>query len=212
MSYCQFLGIEYDKEMNLTDSMPALFAPEQYYTDHKTALKTRTEYKLLEQSVNAEEIQTKMKMGSYLPEFGIGASASYVNVLGMDKVNAIVFGKLSVPLSGWWDATYVRQERQLKEQIARNNAEENSELLLLQMQKAYFEMNESYKQIEFGENSLAQAEENLKEYDSNFKSGIINISDLLQAQALLQESQEKLIELRSNYLQKVNIYFNVIGK
>lgn len=212
MSFCQFLDIEYTSMINFADTIPELNSPEFYFVNHQNVINERPEYKLLQQSLKAEEIQTNLKLGSYLPEFGIGASLSYLNVLDINKINTIVFGKVSVPLSGWWEESYIHQERKLQEQIAQNNLEENSKLLLLQMQKARNELNESYLQIKFSESSLTQTEENLKEYESNFKSGVINISELLQAESLLQESKEKLIEDRTNYIFKINNYLNVTGR
>ncbi len=212
MGYCQFLGIPYQKDMILSDSLSQDSSPEKYYINHNEALKNRTEYKLLQKSIKAEEIQTDIKRGEYLPEIGIGASAVYVDVMDNSKTNIIAFGKLTIPITGWWDANYSMQERQLKEQIANNNAKENSELMLVQMQKAWNELNETYKQIELSELSIKQAQENLKEYNDNYTNGIINISDLLQAQSLLQDSKDNLLEIKTNYRKKIVNYLTVTGR
>lgn len=212
MNYCQFLGTEYCKDFRLADTLTKESGPETYFVDHEQALKSRSENKLLGFSVRAEELQTKMKLGNYLPEFGVGASAVYLNALDKGKFNAMVFGKLSIPISGWWDASYSLQERQLRENIAVNNAKDNSDLMLLQMQKAKNELTECYRQIEFAFLSVQQAEANLKEYRDNFDAGVINISDLLQAQALLQQSREQMAELRSDYRIKTVKYLSVTGR
>ena len=105
-----------------------------------------------------------------------------------------------------------RSERKYKEQIALNNSQNNAELLLLQIQKAWNELNEAYKQIEVVNQTIKQSEENLRINSDNYKAGIVNVSDMLEAQAMLQQAKDQLTDARADYRVKLVTYLQVTGR
>ena len=213
MAFCQHIGIPYDSTLALIDSLTVEGSPQSYYVDNTEALKNRSEYHLLQASVRAEELQSKMKLGEYLPQIGIGVSGLYMKIdEGKDRTLGMVFGTLSIPISGWWEASHTLSERSAKEQIAENNMKDNSELLLLQMQKAWQDVSDAYKQVLLSEESKAQAEENMKVNDDSYKNGLINVSDLLEAQALLQQAKDQLTDTKASYRSKLVSYLQVTGR
>jgi len=168
---------------------------------------------LLEKSVEAEELQTKIKRGEYLPQAAIGISEMYMKFDESKKRTfGMVFGTVSVPISGWWSGSYELQERSIKEEIAENNFKNNSELLLLQIEKAWQDLNDAYKQYLLSKESKSQAEENFKVNEDSYKNGISTVSDLLEAQALLQQTQDQLTEAKANYIVKKTTYLQVTGR
>jgi outer membrane protein TolC len=60
--------------------------------------------------------------------------------------------------------------------------------------------------------SKAQAEENFKVNDDSYKNGLTTISDLLEAQALLQQAQDQLTDSKANYIVKETTYLQVTGR
>ena len=78
MAFCQFIGILYDSSLVLKEELKISDLPQSYFVDKNEALKKRVEYSLLEKSIEAEELQTKMKRGEYLPQAGIGVSGMYM--------------------------------------------------------------------------------------------------------------------------------------
>jgi len=213
MAFCQHIGIPYDSTMVLRDELFIKDIPQNYYIDNSEALKNRTEYSLLELSVEAEKLQTKMKRGEYLPQAGIGLSGMYMKFdESKERTLGLVFGTVSVPISGWWGGFHELEERRIKEEIAENNFKNNSELLLLQIEKTWQDFTDSYKQYLLSEESKAQAEENYKVNDDSYKNGLINISDLLEAQALLQQARDQLTDAKVNYIVKKTTYLQVTGR
>ena len=187
--------------------------PQSYFVDKNEALKKRVEYSLLEKSVEAEELQTKMKRGEYLPQAAVGISEMYMKFDESKKRTfGMVFGTVSVPISGWWSGSYELQERSIKEEIAENNFKNNSELLLLQIEKSWQDLNDAYKQYLLSKESKTQAEENFKVNEDSYKNGISTVSDLLEAQALLQQTQDQLTEAKANYIVKKTTYLQVTGR
>ncbi len=213
MAFCQYIGIPYDSTLTLKDELKINDLPQSYYVDKNEALKKRVEYALFEKSVEAENLQTKMKRGEYLPQAGIGVSEMYMKLdESKERTLGMVFGTVSVPISGWWGGSHELQERSIKEEIAENNFKDNSELLLLQIEKAWQDLNDAYKQYLLSKESKAQAEENFKVNEDSYRNGLSTISDLLEAQALLQQTQDQLTEAKANYLVKVTTYLKVTGR
>ena len=124
----------------------------------------------------------------------------------------MLFATVKIPLSSWWEASHILKERKCKEQIAKNNRQNNSELLLLQIQKTWNDLDEAYKQIEVANETIRQAAENLRINSDNYKGGIVNISDMLEAQAMLQQAKDQLSDARASYKVKLVSYMQVTGR
>jgi outer membrane protein TolC len=213
MAFCQYIGIPYDSTLVLADTLSVAGLPQSYYVDHAEALKNRSEYSLLQASVRAEELQSNMKLGEYLPQAGIGISGLYMKLdESKDRTLGMVFGTVSIPISGWWEASHTLQERSIKEQIAQNMMKDNSELLLLQMQKAWQDFSDAYKQVLLSEEAKEQTEENLKVNQDSYNNGMVSIADLLEAQALQQQMNDQLTDSKASYRSKQITYLQVTGR
>jgi len=213
MSLCQYIGVKYDSSLVLSDTAKSISLPANLYTNHKEALQRRVEYKLMQESVKAEKLQTKIKRGEYLPQIAVGAGALTYNY---DKStewsnNTMVFGTVTIPISDWWEASHTLKERNLIEKVAQNDADSTSEILMLQMEKTWTDLQEAYQQIQLAEEAIKLSEENLKITNDNYKAGIVSITDLLEAQAILQSSYNSLTEARCNYQITIAEYLQVTG-
>ncbi len=213
MAFCQHIGIPYDSTLTLIDSLRVDGSPQAFSVDHIGALKNRSEYCLLQASVRAEELQSNMKLGEYLPQAGIGVTGLYMKLdESKDRTLGMVFGTVSIPISGWWEASHTLQERSIKEQIAQNTMKDNSELLLLQMQKAWQDLTDAYKQVHLSEEAKSQADENLKVNQDSYDNGMSNLSDLLEAHALQQQMNDQLTDAKASYRGKQIVYLQVTGR
>jgi len=212
MSLCQHLGITYDPSLALVDSSATYSEPSLLYTDPQQALTNRAEYNLVQQNIEAERLQSKMKLGEYLPQVGVGVGAFTYDMADDWQNNGMVFGTVSIPLTDWWGGSYSLREHKLKEEIAQNNADYTAQLLKLQIEKAWTDLVESWQQIKIAEETVGQAKENLKITRDNYQAGTIGISDLLEAQALYQNTCDNLTEARCNYKIRMAEYRRVIGR
>lgn len=216
MSFCQHLGIPYDPQMTLSDSAVLIAEPAGVYTDPVAAVAGRTEYDLVQQSVEAEKLQSKMKLGEYLPQLGVGVGAF---TYGMDNDwhgdwnnELMAFGTVTIPLSNWWEGSYKIKEQKLKEEIAQANVDYTVTLLQLQIEKAWTDLQESWQKIKLTEEAIAQARENLKITTDNYHAGIIGISDVLEAQAILQSTLDQLTDAQCAYRVRMAEYLKVTGR
>ncbi len=215
MQFCQIIGIPYDSTLVLQDVIDVSQNPYQYFTDNQAALSDRTEYQLLEKSIHASQLQTKMKKGDYMPTVALGLAGYHINMLEKDATNytnGLAYFSVSVPISDWWGGQYAIKEQHIKQQIAETTFEETKDLLNLQMEKVWTDVNEAWKQISIMLETAVQAEENLKVSQTGYNSGVVTLSDLLEAQALVQETSDKLTEAKTQYKLAISTYLQVTGR
>jgi outer membrane protein TolC len=77
------------------------------------------------------------------------------------------------------------------------------------MEKAWTDVHEAGQQIAIMNETTLQAEENLKVSQTGYESGVVTLSDLLEAQALVTETADKLIEAQTQYMLAVTTYLQV---
>ncbi len=213
MAFCQYIDILYNPEISFTNELDQDKDPQLLFTNHEQALAGRAEYQLLQKSSEAEKYLTKMQRGEYMPQVGVGVGGLYMDVMdGKSTSSGMVFGSVKIPISGWWEASHKMKERHLKEEQNRNMVADNTEKLLLQMQQARNTLDEAYQQIQLSEISVRQAEENLKVSQDNYVAGMVTTSDMLEAQAMVQSSNDNLTSSRCNYQIAMANYLQVTGK
>lgn len=74
------------------------------------------------------------------------------------------------------------------------------------------ELEESYKQVKLSEESIATAEENVRLNTDYYKAGTVTLSDLLDAQSLLQQSRDQYTGDYTAYLIKRTEYLQATGR
>lgn len=215
MSLCQQMGIDLVEADQFKIDIPDIEnveSPMSYYVDHKSVLADRMESKLLDKNVEATKLQTKMKRGDYLPTVAIGASYYGENIVDKWRDNGIVFASVSIPLSGWWGGSHAIKRQKIQEQIALNNKVDTQEQLLLQMQNVKNELDNTYKQILLAKDGVEQSTENLRLNTNYYKVGTVTLTDVLDAQTLLQQNRDKYVESYTDYQKKRIEYLQVTGR
>lgn len=215
MALCQKAGIDIHTYKQFEIEKPNIedvISPVDIYTNHKDALENRAENALLEKSIQASKLQTKIKQADYMPTVAVGATYYKQNFMDSWDDNGMLFVSVSVPLSGWWGGSHAIKKQKINEQIASNNKADGQEQLLLQMQQVKNELDDAYKQILIAEESIVQAEENLRLNNDFYKVGTVNLTDVLDAQSFLQQNRDKYVDAYSRYRQKRVEYLVVTGR
>ena len=212
LSLRQYTGIK-EKDFNITyDSLIMPEHPDSYYVNPDEAVNKRIENKLLSYKVEASELQTKMEIGKKLPSIAVGSTYMYTDLTDIDNQSGVIFGTLSLPLSDWWGGAHTIKKMKLQEQINRNEYQNTLELMYLQTEQAWNELNESYLQIEIAESTITAAQENLKTTSDCYQAGTATLSTLLEAQTLLQQAQTHFLEAYTTYYKKRTIYWQLTGR
>jgi outer membrane protein TolC len=80
------------------------------------------------------------------------------------------------------------------------------------MRRAADELNEAYQQTLLAQKSIAVAEENVRMSEDHYKAGVSILSDLLDAQNILQQSRDQYAETVAIYCVKKAEYKRAMGE
>lgn len=191
---CQFIGIDYDTTLIFNEQPTSENKFLSKIENPKNAIANRVEIQLLNRAVEAEKLQKKMSIGELMPQVSLSGMGVYYDVMNKTDKAALALLNVSIPITGWWGGSHKIKQQQMKVEKAMVEREETSQLLTLQAQQAGNELTESWSQLKLSEKSVEQARENLKVTDDNYRSGVVGISDLLEAQALFQSSHDNLTD------------------
>lgn len=180
--------------------------------DHQSAVLNTTEYKLLGKQVEAADLQKKITLGKNLPSVAVGAGYNYHNLFDKNHTFGMVFATISIPISGWWGGSYVNNRSKIEHQKAQEQLANNTDLLIIRMQNAWNGVEEAYSQIKLAQQSVEQANENLRVNRDIYNAGMSKMSDLLEAQLLYQQACDKRTDAFADYQNKLLEYRQSIGQ
>jgi len=217
MVLAQFVGVSadgFEVDTTLTKNFPS---PVEVRADHISALQQRTEYQLLDKSIEANKMQVKMKVGENLPTAAVGVGWNYFSFdkggfMPMKNDFGMLFGTVSVPISNWWGGSYAIKKQKLQVQIAENDKRNAEEMLLVQMQQLWNELEEAYAQIQLAERGVATALENVRLNDDYYHAGTGLLTELLDAQNSLQIARDQYTEAATGYRMKLSKYRQATGR
>lgn len=214
MLLAQYIGaesadIEPAAEISV-EAMPA--SPDEIYCAPSTALTLTPEYRLLEKNVEANKLQHRLAVGKNMPTAGVGVGYMYHDLMDKGRSFGMVFATVSVPISGWWGGSHAIKRQKLQLRNAENDLTDKSQLLMIRMQNAWNELDDAYKQLNIARSSIEQSAENLRLNNEYYKAGTSNMTDLLNAQSMYQQSCDKYVEAYSTYQTKRVEYLQSTGR
>lgn len=193
MLLAQYVGLDtytivIDSRMPMGERPPF---PDELRCDHASSLPLITGYRLLQSDVKANKIKQKLEVGKNLPSVAVGGGYIYDDLMDKAHPFAIGFVTVSVPISDWWGDSHAIKKQKLEVKNAENRLADNSELLVIAMQKAWTDLQDSYKQILIATKSIEQSTENLRLNEDYYRAGTTTMSDLLDAQSMFRQSHDK---------------------
>lgn len=210
MLLAQFCGLQ-SSDFTLSYN-PEVKSPMMEKQDHQQALLNTPEYQLLNKQVEATSLQHKMAVGSYLPTVAVGGGLVYHNMMETGRSFGMLMATVSIPISDWWGGSHAIKRKKIERQKAIDQLADNSELLKINMQSSWNNLQEAYQQLTIAERSIEQATENLRLNRDYYQAGISTMSDLLEAQLLYQQSLDKRTDAYTNYQNKLLAYRQAVGE
>ena len=210
MLLAQFCGLQ-TTDFTLSYN-PEVSSPLIEKQDHQTALLSTAEYQLMGKQVEAAKLQHKMAIGENLPTVAFGGGLVYHNMLESGRSFGMLMATVSIPISDWWGGSHNIKRKKIERQRAVEQLADNSELLKINMQHAWNNVEEAYQQLLLAERSIKQAEENLRLNRDFYQAGTTTMSDLLEAQLLHQQSLDKRTDAYTDYQNKLLAYKQAVGQ
>lgn len=186
--------------------------PGSYYVSVDEALDRRAEYRMAEKNVEAQRYRKRMERGKRLPTVGVGAGYLYYNVTEKDVDDGMVFAQVSVPISAWWGGSHALKRARIREEQAENDRQQAREMLAVEIEKSWSDLQEAYAQIELARRSVDSATENLRQNRNFYAAGTAPLTDLLDAETLYTQSRNNLTSACAAYRTSLARYLRVTGR
>lgn len=186
--------------------------PVKFYIPTEEALDHRIEKQLAEKNVEAQKYRKRMERGKNLPTIGIGAGYMHYNVTEKDVNNGLVFAQVSLPISQWWGGSHAVKRAQIKERQAENDLRHAEEMLTIEIEKTWSELQEAYAEIDIARRSVSSATENLRQHRDFYSAGTASLTDLLEAETIYTRSKNDLTAACAAYQTALSNYMRVTGR
>jgi outer membrane protein TolC len=192
----------------LTLSLPA---------NHQAALQQRVEYQLLEKNIEVNKLQVSMEVGKNLPTIAIGAGWNYMSFdkgssMAMKTDFGMGFATISIPISNWWSGSHSIKKQKTQVKIAENERRNAGEMILIQMQQLWNELDEAWLLVQLAERTIDSALENVRLNTDYYEAGTGILTDLLDAQNVLQQAHDQHTEALALYRIKLSKYKQATGQ
>ena len=198
---CCQIGIDYSDTLVFTEEPIRNQIPLDLSTYQAIKQSQRPEKRLLELSVEAEQLQKRLTVGEALPQIAIVGSGFYGNIIKKDaSANAVGLVSLSVPLTGWWETSHKLKQHDIRIAEAREKQEYYNQMMSLEEEKAYSDMLDAAMLMRSDSVALEIAKENYRLAVLNYRAGVYTLSDVLEAHALLLQAQNAITDRHTTYI------------
>lgn len=215
MALCQVIGKDLNSNVVATDSTIVIVQNKIDADYMQKALVQRPELLMLDKQVDLSKEQIKVTRADYLPQLGVGASYSYTskieNLMRSSKMFAVQ-GNLSIPVFHWQERKHKVAVDKFRSKQRELELDRTKDLISLEVQQTYFNLQEAFQQIELAKISMSQAKENVELTENSFFEGLANTTELLDAQAFWQSAYSELIDAKINYKLKEVSFQKSIGE
>lgn len=192
------LSLEFEKEADKTETNPNFVRPE---------------VELLDLQIQAEKLRKKMTLGESLPNVIVGGIGYYGNLVNKRfMANAFAFARLSIPLTQWWETSHKLKEHKIKIDMYEIDKQNLTEKMSIQEQQAYNNMIEAEVLLKSDSAAYDMARDNYRIASINYSAGLNTISDVLEANTLLLQADNAIIDRNISLISSRRRYHDLTGK
>lgn len=218
LTFSQIIGQHGETNFAVTDEINGDFTSISEIHNPSVA-DNRPEIDMLKKAIEVEKIKTKIIKAEVKPQIGLSFSgfSSYGESINFSNGNNDLTSyystiSISMPVFDWGKNRKKVKEQNFKIQSKQAELEEQKELIDIEVQNAYLQLNQSVKRINLSTISLQQADENLRLANDRYKVGTIIGKDVLEAQVIWQEAYSNTIDAKVEYKVNVANYKKAIGE
>lgn len=196
-----------------TKDLEDISNPSNLMVDHNEAVVNTNTHKLLSKNIEAKQLEKKIERGKLLPNVGVGAGYyQYNDIFKNRNPSTMVHATLSLPISDWWGGSYNLRKKQTQIDKAEYEKKDTDQKLFVMFQSYWNELNENYNKVLLAKQAIETAEENVRINKDQYRNGLSILSDLIDAQSLLQQSRDKHTEAYTGFLVSRYIYLRETGR
>ena len=216
MVLCQLCGIPLDTEIQLadeeTDSLPILQTGPKHSVE--TAFDNRPEIQSLRLATDIYKQKINITRAEFLPTVALTGNYMVTNPALWNGFERKFRGSwnvgvmVSIPVFHWGEGAYKVKAARASALAATLQLDEAKEKIELQVNQCNFKVREASKKLAMAEKNLEKADENLRSANLGFREGVMQTSNVLEAQtAWLSARSEKIdaqidVKLSDVYLRK----------
>ena len=200
MLLCQLCGLPTDNEVDVEDAEADMLVETQLSDWKNKAVSARPELKVLQNTVDMSRQTTNLLKAGNLPKVALagGYTVSNPNVTnsfekkfaGLWNVGVIV----SVPVWNWGDVAYKVKASKNATTIATLELNDAREKMELQVSQNQYKVDEAYKRLQMALSNTKKAEENLRCVNVGFREGVMESTDVMEAQTAWLQAQSQRID------------------
>lgn len=225
LALCRIIGVEDTEEIILTENLDTFDAGILKYS----GIASRPELHLASMNVTAKKHDVSMIRADFLPTLGLQlgwnafGNLKMKNYLMLDDGSVYPYTQsinykgfigavsLSVPIFHWGEGFKKVKKAKIEVENAELELEQNKKLMELQARQAYNNYLDGFSLIETAEKAFSDAELNLTMMKDQYESGLMTLTDLLEAQSQWQASYSNLIEAKTQFKINETDYLRSIG-
>ena len=218
MLLCQLCGMDVNEDITLADEdnkelATAAEAMEADMDSHNIMVsESRPELRVLQNAVDISKQIVNVAKAGHLPKVMLtgGYMATNPNVYnGFQRRFAGTWNigvMVSVPVWNWNDVTYKVRAAKNQAMIAELELNDVREKVELQVSQGNFRVNEAAKKLRLANASTKRAEENLRCANLGFREGVMQSTEVMEAQTAWLQAQSQRIDAEIDVkLSRVNL-------
>ncbi|MDD7256895.1 MAG: TolC family protein [Prevotellaceae bacterium] len=202
MLLCQQCGLPINSDITLADENKEDMPVVRMTLDDniQKAWNNRTELKMLQNGIDISKAATQLVRAAYLPQVAITGGYFVTNpnlYNGFQKKFAGTWNvgvMVRVPIWNWMEGAYKVRASKTATNIAQMELAEARELIELQVNQNRFKMKEANKKLAMSTKNVEKAEENLRCANLGFSEGVMQTTEVMEAQTAWLQAQTQKID------------------
>ncbi|MBW6534281.1 MAG: TolC family protein, partial [Mariniphaga sp.] len=216
MDLCRVTGLPFSTAIMAVDTVVSVSPPAEVIPSEEN-VNQRPEYRLMQKNIELEEQNIRMAKADFLPTAGIQAGYNHIGGIdfgGTDFSNTSLnlLASVKIPLFHWGEGVKKINAAKIDKEIKELELEKNKQLLQLEAEQAWLNLQLARERIQMNETALEQAEENLRVTSDNFEVGMETITEMLMAQTSWQQAYSELIDSKTDFKMKETAWLKATGK
>lgn len=210
----QYMGLGTSANFEIAASVPDVTPefPYELFMTPGDALAHTPDYQLLGKNVEAKRLEKRMELGKNLPTVAVGAGWYYHDLLEQNHNFGMVQIGVAVPISGWWGGSYAMKRKALALKNAENEREDLGQKLMIQIQDKWNNLTAAHRKMQIEHESIEQSRENYRLNSMYYEAGMSTMTELLEAETSLSESQTRFIAAYGAYCSALSEYLIATGR